>query len=217
MPTIYASDNFVRANENPLSDGGNWLIESFGTGLQIANSGLAQCSVFNGTTCYNYFNGGISWPNDQYSQVQIAENAVKTNTYGGVLLRVAPASTNFYGAEIGNNSTNIFKIVVGVFTQMAVTSYTWSANDTIYLQVEGTNLTNNINGVQKLTATDNQIASGFPGIYAQTNTGTDGGGIGNIALANFFAGSPYGGNNWSSSYRDFIGKHGSDDTPPHYW
>ena len=189
MPLQLASDNFNRSLENPLSDGGNWLVSTGGHTLEIATMGQVNCPDLSGITDYNYFNGGISWPNDQYSQASVLLNAVKGNTFGGVMVRNSATAASFYNAAIGNNVTTLSKVVTGTFTSLASASWTWHAGDVLNLTVASTTLTSSINGSQQLTHTDSALTSGFPALYAQTNTGTDGGTINNIAMSAWSGGA----------------------------
>ena len=68
--TQLAQDSFQRANENPLSDGGNWT-DGFGgaSSLAIVNN---QCVAPNDDESGLAYYTGIIWPNNQWAQVEVA-------------------------------------------------------------------------------------------------------------------------------------------------
>lgn len=185
MPLMLASDNFNRSNENPLSGGGNWLTSTGETPLQIT-SDFVSCTTLGGNTNYQYYNGGISWPNDQYSQVQLTTNVANSGTSSGCMVRISATTATFYTASIINGNLVLSKVVAGSFTSLATVSYSFTNGDVMLFQVVGTTLSCYMNGVLKTTTTDSSITSGFPGIFMQTNTGT----TGNVNSDNWSGGSP---------------------------
>ena len=78
--TTQAQDTFQRANENPLSDGGNWTLLQGDDPLEIVNDLCQSSDTVN--TCGAIFTG-ISWPNNQWVKLTVA-NAGATDPEGAV-------------------------------------------------------------------------------------------------------------------------------------
>jgi hypothetical protein len=73
--TQLASDNFQRADENPLSQGGNWSASSF-TSFFVPSqvlSNLAASTSNAHPSCSLYT--GVVFPNDQYAEITVAVGA----------------------------------------------------------------------------------------------------------------------------------------------
>src|ERR1700689_2028200 len=67
--TPLSSDNFTRANEDPLSQGGNWVVDGFGDpALQIV-SDVCEGTSSSGFSAELYT--GVTLPSGQYSQVTL--------------------------------------------------------------------------------------------------------------------------------------------------
>ncbi|MGH7749791.1 MAG: hypothetical protein ACREQ5_34255, partial [Candidatus Dormibacteria bacterium] len=67
MPLIFtqlASDNFTRANENPLSDGGKWLASNAAEMPQIVSN--VATPVTGNTDDIALFDGGVNFTADQW-------------------------------------------------------------------------------------------------------------------------------------------------------
>jgi hypothetical protein len=174
------SDNFTRANENPLSGGGNWA--AFGTGLGATAgkivSNLVETTA-NGTIAAAIFSGPGSWPsNDQYSTVTMQALTGVTNNTIRACVRVQSGSA-FTNYSLENDVAVGFRIVkwvAGVATVLVTQSaIAVTPGDTMTLAVVGTKLYGYYNGVLKFTAADSALSSGYPGfsLYAGTVGGAE--------------------------------------------
>lgn len=171
---ILAADDFNRADAANL--GANWvLIQGIANhqGIFSNAADLAVASARNGDA----YNGGVTWPNDQYAQAKVVTMPDATGTWGVVVRAeaVGGAQRIFYAAGVspgdqGDNFTRIWKFVNNTYTNISSSG----ANDisvgkTVRLEVVGTTLTCFVDGVQKTQITDAAIASGKPGIYSVHN------------------------------------------------
>lgn len=171
--TQLATDNFTRAAENPLSDGGSWAVQNSAQAFQLTAS--QKCTANNSTpACSSYFNGSISWPNDQYSECTLGA-ALASGQYIGLAVRCqAGSALNYYCVLItlGSNNVLLARSVSGTGTTLSTGTATFTVGDVIRLSVQGTTLTVYKNGTSILTATDSTYTSGFPGLasFALTNS-----------------------------------------------
>lgn len=178
------SDNFTRANENPLSDGGNWTIPAHGGGggLKIV-SDLCEPTA-NATSGFEYWSAAISAPSGTFPNDQYAEATVTTLTtpgtndsYIGPMVRMSSGGTGvngyiFYAArESGTFKYYILKELNGAATTLAgPTNHAISVGDVFRISVVGSTITGYINGSQIVQVTDTAIASGQPGLTLFTDT-----------------------------------------------
>jgi hypothetical protein len=166
-----ASDNFVRANQNPLS--GNWSRALGITADAQIVSNMVEVSSGPNLTATDYYNA-VSWPNDQYSEIVAqADSAGSTGNMMAAVRMSTTDNTMYYGgATNGSFGTSVFQIkkrVAGTITSFVSTTHVYAAGDVIRLAVQGTALTLYLNGVSILTATDSSIASGRAGFMIQTD------------------------------------------------
>ena len=176
-----ATDNFTRANANPLS--GNWTVmfsgsqggNSWGT-LQIV-SNAAEPSVINvnGVEWYN----GVTFPPDQWAQVTVVSAITTSNNFCGPATRISMTGTaaTFYQfaaqASVGNNTWFLQKVIAGVATTLQTASLPGvTAGDVLLMIARGSSITCYRNGVLVLSANDSSITSGAAGIYSFDSTST---------------------------------------------
>ncbi len=166
--TLVASDNFTRANENPLSDGGKWSAVSPYPALQIV-SGLAE-----GTS--TSAGGGMYWSgntfgNDQACKVTV-NGASSANDFFSCLVRVSGSTTsswyncNFFG-PIGTAGAVQIQYYQGGTFNTALGSggtVTLAANDVLECDAVGTTINAIQNGTILATATDSRLTSGSVGL-----------------------------------------------------
>jgi hypothetical protein len=166
--TVIASDNFNRANVNPI--GGNWTTAPSFAALQILTS-AAQNTSDTGTDNGAYWNAN-SFPNDQYSQCNVTDTSLPEGANGecgpGPMCRVATsAPRNLYRVVFGpGNTTNLFfeKYAADSYSPIAGFSVTINNGDLLKLQVQGTTLTAFVNGTQVATTTDSSVTTGPAGL-----------------------------------------------------
>lgn len=158
--SVLATDDFNRADGGL---GGNWTTMLFPGGApeiisnKVGRNDAAQCGAYH---------TGITWPNDQYSQVSIAAAVSKVR----VLVRAVniAGEANFYMLQVSTIDTAIglYKYINGVgFTALATGTATVVNGDVIYCEAQGTSIAGKINGATVLTATDSAITSGSPGFH----------------------------------------------------
>lgn len=169
MPNTYtqlAADDFQRADENPLSDGGNWSAQS-GFPCQVA-SNVAEPVNSTGSTPYGTaIYTGIDWPTGQYTKVTIGSLAIT----GIVILRVLTNSdfSQSYQANVSNGSTTIpvYRMLAGPTQIGTLTAPDMPAPGDIWLMERLPN--GNINVYQNGVActgtqvNDNDLTVGSPG------------------------------------------------------
>jgi len=197
--TQLASDNFNRANENPLSQGGNWSVNQSGDTLQVVSD---ACEV--GTlsaSCVETYTGQ-TLPNNQYASVTIksltAANFPQIQLYarsnGGVLFSTLTA----YELLLSTTASALFLYAWVSGTRTAVISsfpITVSAGDVWTLAPDGTTVYIFKNGTQLTSGIDSTVTSGYGGLGAASFT-TDA----DVVFSNFSVGSVSSGGNthgWS--------------------
>lgn len=159
-----ATDNFTRAAESPLSDGGNWAVPDATNYLVLTASQEVNGATNN--VCAQYFNGGITWPNDQYAEVTLT-GGITGATAVGPTLRWQSGTRNGYGILFFPSPPTNFIIqsyVSGVGTNIATANVTYTAGDVIRLEIVGTALTGIHNGTVVASGTDSTYTAGFPGL-----------------------------------------------------
>ncbi len=163
MPQL-ASDNFNRANENPLN-AANWTTITGSQALQVVSNACESAGATSQVARELFTNA--TWPNDQYSQCTIISAAV-----GSILTIYARASTTTGANNYqflwtvpagGLGASGTWKIQHGG-TQLSTGSIVLSANDVIAISCVGTTISAFKNGVLINAVTDATFASGTPGL-----------------------------------------------------
>ena len=196
-----ASDNFTRANENPLN-ASNWTIPTSLFSLQIVSNRCEPTTT--GTTNQELWTGR-SWPNDQYSEVTI--QAIEAGGDTRVVARGSTAAhTNYFVQILGvgaSQSVKLWKVIAGAFTQLGTTqTVTVTAGDVFRCECQGTTIRAKQNGTQLISVTDASIASGNPGLEISAATSVS------LNQASLWAGGDFstGLIGWVNRHRKFINK-----------
>lgn len=185
MPTFNTlfTDTFVRANENPLSDGGKWLNFPLSNSiqLQVLNN---QCVMTTAGFVFNadYYTGNL--PNDQFCQVTVPTWSFADSIANEALLWVR-ASTSGVIFSDGYNLV-AFKgnyNLEGLGQLLAVGNAPFAAGDTLLLAAVGSAIAVYRNGSFLAQVTDSTISSGVVALGALADALAD------IAFTNFQAGS----------------------------
>lgn len=182
LATQIITDDFNRANSGGL--GANWTIRptAADNGWDIASN---QAKVLSGSGGALGWYSGAGWTggNDQYSEFSI--QSLQSGKDFGPACRISGASVatgQAYLYDINDNdaavslgssiSTALYKQTTGLtFTQLgASTNITISASDIIRVECNGTTIRGLVNGVSKISQTDNGIVSGNPGLYTGSGT-----------------------------------------------
>src|ERR1700675_495632 len=119
--TQLATDNFQRVDENPLSQGGNWVVPTSSGNFKIVSHAV-ECFA-TGVLCVENYSGGLAWTADQYSEVTIGP-LIDANQFFGPTIRssgnAAVGITQYRAVAEGplGNSVTLFvdKYVAGVYT-----------------------------------------------------------------------------------------------------
>lgn len=176
--SVLATDNFNRANENPISDGGAWTsIGDTGNDFEVVTNQATAVGV--GADAGN-LRTGITWPNDQYSQCKFItpSNAISVGNGAGCVVRGATGASRTQYECIGSSGiagTALAKRVSGTYTSLASTATTWATNDIMYCEVRGSALVAKKNGstTGMPNATDSAIASGTAGLFNSVESGSN--------------------------------------------
>lgn len=159
-----ASDNFNRADQNPLA--GNWTKITSSLNLKILSNQISSI----GSADSKYLWNADTFNADQYSQCR------PTVFVGGQLACVrASAPNNAYVVRMATSYLDIEKYVEGVRTILG-SSYSYSMNgttDVAKISVVGTTLQRYMNGTAVGGAvTDASLSSGRAGIGTLSNPRT---------------------------------------------
>ena len=158
--TLVASDNFNRADESPLSGGGNWATVTGFNNFRIVSNQVTQVTEPSDTAA-RY--SGVTWPDDQWSQVTIADATLQN---GGPAVRMNTSGTaSSYVFVVVASEYRIYRISSGSATSIASAAGTFANGDVLYLEIQGTTLIAKKNGVQVLTVTDATHSAGGAGIH----------------------------------------------------
>lgn len=155
--TQLAFDDFNRVDSATL--GPNWTAMTGTAGVTTNQAGPLTFDV-NGQSLQRY--SAISWPDDQYSQLTVVDNASASGC-AGPAVRCSSVAATCYSANCNTGAGKLFKIVAGVGTQLGVFPAT-VAGDVVRLAIWGTRLFVYINGVVVLQVSDPTITSGSAGI-----------------------------------------------------
>lgn len=167
--TQFASDNFTRADENPLNPA-NWQSASFGGNLQVVNNKCEGTST--DTNNSEIYENSLS-PNDQYVEVTVPASGTN-NSILAVLSRWSPIGPNGYYYKVTFNgsalpqSLPVQPVINSNGSQSNLGSLfnlTISAGDILRLIAFGNTLYFYQNGVQVDVRTDSTFYSGRAGLY----------------------------------------------------
>jgi hypothetical protein len=167
---VLATDNFQRANANPIGSPWSRVATAF-VESQIV-SDVAEPAA---STAGNWeYNDSVTWPNDQFSQVTLAE--MTTTDSAGAMTRASESGINsaYIQYVIEGFGTagafNALKHVAGASTALtnSPSDYTMEQGSTILSCAIGTSLLVYWNGLLANIQTDSSLASGAPGMVMNT-------------------------------------------------
>ena len=167
---VLATDNFNRANANPI--GNPWTSAGDSTDFKILSNAVTPANL-NGDC--SAFENTVTWPNDQYSQVQVTTTGTKGSDIGfGPLVRGATGK-NYYRLIIDAASSSnvaLSKKINGTYTNLWTRTNAFTSGDTIYLEMQGSTLIAKSNGTAiGASATDTSLTTGKSGIaYSSDET-----------------------------------------------
>jgi len=162
------TDNFNRANETPLSGGGNWTsttnrVDLISNQVTTAGTGSDREAVY------------AAWANgnDQYSQLKVTVSGTTAGAGFGVSVRSTTTGSTFNCYRVVLNSDGeyeVCKMVSSSCTSLRTGTLSYVAGTALGLSVLSTTLKVWYGGTQVgADITDSGIASGKPGIaYSST-------------------------------------------------
>lgn len=165
--TQLASSSFPGADENPLSEGGNWVqLAAFGLGNIVK---LVSNSVGNAATnqdSWAVYDGGISWPTQQYCEWKITTVG---SGDGGPTINVDTATGNGYHVNHNNGLYfQLYKFTGGGFVNVdsSTNPTALAVNDVVRLtQLAGGVIEVKLNGSVIISYTDGTpFSGGKPGV-----------------------------------------------------
>jgi hypothetical protein len=187
--TKISSDNFTRANENPLSQGGNWATVVAFAHLQVLSD---VCEATSGTENFNYETYNVGCPANQYVTLILGaftNGPVNSGELDAVLRADATADNGYYYDITANDDGT-----TGIFSISALISDTF-VDDTIFgtfpcgpgtsltVAIIGSTIYCILNGQLIGQITDTQLANGAPQLQiAPVN-------LGDMTVTYFEAGS----------------------------
>ena len=177
MPPTYtqlASDTFNRGNENPLNPS-NWTVWTGYKPLKI-QSAVCQPVGVAGESAEIYT--GISWPNDQYAQVQV--NQANNNGTASVIVRGNNTPLSGYRFTIDGNGSMMLQKTDSV---LMVGTYKPGANHIIRMEAAGPIIVGYLDGTAALFSFDTSFTGGSAGVSADAFSGQS-----DVSLSNFVGG-----------------------------
>lgn len=171
------SDPFTRADENPLSGGGQWQGGYTGSGtgdLQLVSNGVRALAT--ATDSFAVVKG-VPFASDQWVQFNAsALNAADTNAIQA-LLRFADTPTTTGYLAIGSSvnipgfTSAIYRYDDTTHTQLvAENTVGWLTTDILYFEASGITLNLYKSGKLLLTTTDATYTGGSPGLWLYANS-----------------------------------------------
>lgn len=156
------TDNFDRANEDPLSNGGKWTtMAGAGDSLIVLTN---QCKYGTGGVQNGAYWSANEFANDQSCQMVIATINVSDNS--SACVRTQTDAFSFYAMPSSSESIKFRKVVNGAETQLGSThAVAISAGNTVKLTVTGDTLEAFVEGVSHATQAGGGVfSSGHPGL-----------------------------------------------------
>ena len=164
---IDPSDNFNRANENPLA--GNWTkLTGAGHDFQLITNEMGGTGTTNDSA---YYWNPDTPPNDQWSEIQ-AGTALGTTSDWGPCCRCSTTAFSLYTASAFSTDEQLGKFITATYTTiLSITTTNIVSGDILRVEVQGSTLRYLKNGVEQTgsPATDTSLTSGRWGVY-MTNT-----------------------------------------------
>jgi hypothetical protein len=110
-----------------------------------------------------------AFPDDQYAQAKVECTSGGESCKGAVAVRM-DGSGNCYFVRLNNTTMDLYKRVAGSESYLldAAISISLDTLYTVKITVTGNLIKAFLDGVEKLSQTDNALTSGKPGCYAQT-------------------------------------------------
>jgi hypothetical protein len=152
-----ASDNFNRANEDPLAS--PWASLSGFSNLRVVSNQVGNSSGTDGSSAMRYSTSSVT-----DSTITIATTG-GGNTDAGPAICLDASGNGYCFLNSANFQLYIFELP-GFGTAANVGGSNFAANDVVRLRRSGNDVIGSVNGVDVITATNNtNFTSGNPGIF----------------------------------------------------
>jgi hypothetical protein len=171
-PPFSVTDTFNRANENPLSGGGNWASLPGADALQIISSEITSQDY---DTAYMIYTGA-TFNSNQYSEITVSNSTGFNYNIGAIVRAAADGSQGYRVRSEGDSWTHIEKWYGGWGVSEDYSppvSYTPQIGDVIGIEAEGdassTTIRFYVNSTVRITWVDTSspVTGGYPGVCMQ--------------------------------------------------
>ena len=161
-PPTVVTDDFNRANENPL-DNGVWTTATGLNAMKIVSN--TATGVVNGGQNASYYTGAM-FASNQYAQAYLVAGGGGGGGWCGIVVRWSGNSGYQLGVDAASDAAYLYRWDSGTQTQVG-DAYSGAINEntTIRLEASGTSITLKVGGSSVKTWTDNTYSTGSPGIY----------------------------------------------------
>lgn len=194
--TQLATDAFQRADENPLSGGGNWIMPSSNAiAIKLSSNQVTSTGAIS-NYCLSYYQN-VAWPNNQYSEITVGGQTSTTNifNYQWPGVRMSSGGSGYFGLveSTSSGSTHLYiqkRALSAAFNLVGPFSYPVATGDVVRIEVINTIITLKVRGVPVLSVTDSTLVGGFAGIGFFISNLTFGESIFNWSGGDFLTPSP---------------------------
>jgi hypothetical protein len=153
-----AFDNFNRTNG---AIGSNWTVQT--GGFNVNSNSIVGTGSTNNWAFYSGANLPVTA--DQFAEISLPAAVPSGGGAGpGVRMSGTGSGADNYNCHPNNNTLFLERVLNGSAGTLTSVANTSAAGDVIRLEVVGNTLNCYYNGVLKLTATDNNLTAGSPGI-----------------------------------------------------
>ncbi|HUL16951.1 MAG TPA: hypothetical protein VLV88_13215 [Terriglobales bacterium] len=159
-------DNFNRANG---AIGLNWTVQN--GGLNVSSNAIVGTGS---TSNWAFFSAAVAaFTSDQFAEISLPAS-IPAGGGAGPAVRASGtgSSADNYNCHPNNTTLYLEKILNGASTILSSIGNTTAAGDVIRLEVSGNTINCYYNGVLKLTATDNSLTTGSPGLETYNTSAT---------------------------------------------
>ena len=175
MPSLnfntLASDNFQRANQNPLA--GNWTTQVAGNNLQLSSDAVTSATA--GTIGLAYYNA-ISFPNDQWATAAALTSSASSVFGPQVRMGNSGVRTAYSVPWIGTfgspGPAYVQQEVSGTYTQLDIFNLTLNSGDSLTACAIGSNIYTYWDGFLVRATSASALSSGIAGLIGNAITST---------------------------------------------
>jgi hypothetical protein len=157
------SDNFHRANEQPLNTA-NWTVNTFDSNLQLAVVSDVCESSSSQLDGIEFFTS-LPVASNQFVEAVIGQFVSGLGSAVNLYGRSDLALTNYYYLAVGNSVLQLDVYINSVQNRLALVSMpVINTGDVVRMEMSGSSIIVLYNGVVKISVTNGAVLSGFPGL-----------------------------------------------------